>query len=152
MKTKRLVIIALLTAITSLGLSAQNTWREKGYRFDVSLSFTLNDQWEAATSHGYAFGNGLFLGGGAAFHYDAAAKNYMTPVYGVVRYSPLKFIVSPYIETKCGAVVNISQNAKTGFYVNPSIGLDIWHLSIFGGYEVNTGFHNGWKFGLALHF
>lgn len=152
MKSKRIAIIALLAMFSSLGVSAQNVWREKGYRFDVSLAATLPNQWEAATSHGYGFGNGLFLGGGAAFHYDGDAKDYMTPVFGVIRYSPLRSVVSPYVEAKCGAVVNISRDLKTGFYFNPSIGVDIWHFSIFGGYEMNTGFRNGWKVGLALHF
>ena len=37
----------------------------KRYRADIELSYHINDSWFFTTSHGYGFGNGLYIGGGS---------------------------------------------------------------------------------------
>ncbi|MBR3983650.1 MAG: hypothetical protein IKJ92_01680, partial [Bacteroidaceae bacterium] len=57
---------------TVMGMQAQNETKdfvnyERGYRADIALSTSISEQYSITTSHGYSFGNGLYVGGGVAF-------------------------------------------------------------------------------------
>ena len=149
---KKFVISILLIAAAAVSASAQNIWKNQGYRFNVELTETAGDQYSISTSHGYGFGNGFFLGGGVAFRYDNDAKYYMTPLYAEARWSILGKTVSPFIDAKVGCNINISKGSKSGFYFSPSVGLDIWHFSLLVGYDVLPQIGNGLKLGIGIQF
>ena len=44
-----------------------NVGYEKGYRADVELSWSESSIWGISSSHGFSFGNGLYVGGGPLF-------------------------------------------------------------------------------------
>ena len=44
-----------------------NVGYDKGYRADIELSWANKSVWGIASSHGFSFGNGLYIGGGAGF-------------------------------------------------------------------------------------
>lgn len=152
-KTIISAIVAMSAIVGTTYASAQekNSWYKKGYSFDVELSTAREfDQNIFSTSHGYSFGNGLFIGGGAAFEYNVDDDKYMTPVFTEARWSILNKTISPYIDARVGYM--IIDNHKNSFYFSPTIGLDIWKFSAFIGADVLPNYNNGFKFGLGLHF
>lgn len=143
--------MAAIACATNASAQVKNSWHKKGYYFDVELSTVRNfDQNIFSTSHGYSFGNGLFVGGGAAFEYNVEDKIYMTPAFGEVRWSILNKTVSPYLDARAG--IMIIENHKNSFYFSPTVGLDIWKFSAFIGADVLPNYNSGFKFGVGLHF
>ncbi len=69
---KKIVLIALAVIFTAATMSAQSGKAfEKGYRGNVSLTGNIgvnkaffNNGIELTTSHGYSFGDGVYIGGG----------------------------------------------------------------------------------------
>ena len=75
---KRILTIICAIAFSGAVLSAQNnvdTIRvymvnvgyDRGYRADIELSWANKSVWGITSSHGFSFGNGLYVGGGAGF-------------------------------------------------------------------------------------
>ena len=44
-----------------------NVGYNRGYRADIELSWANKSVWGITSSHGFSFGNGLYVGGGAGF-------------------------------------------------------------------------------------
>ena len=44
-----------------------NVGYDRGYRADIELSWSNKSVWNISSSHGFSFGNGLYVGGGAGF-------------------------------------------------------------------------------------
>ncbi len=44
-----------------------NVGYDRGYRADIELSWANKSVWGITSSHGFSFGNGLYVGGGAGF-------------------------------------------------------------------------------------
>lgn len=129
----------------------RNSWFKKGYSFDVELQGIKGfDQSAFSTSHGYSFGNGLFIGGGAAFEYAKSDKKYITPVFAEARWSVTDHTVSPFIDARVGYMIIDSH--PNSFYFAPTIGLDIWKFSTFIGWDIVPSYNGGFKFGIGLHF
>jgi len=79
---KRILTIICTIVFSGAALSAQNnadTIRaymvnvgyDRGYRADVELSWANKSVWGITSSHGFSFGNGLYVGGGAGFSLKA---------------------------------------------------------------------------------
>lgn len=125
-----------------------NVGYKRGYRANIELSSVLTQQLGIASSHGFSFGNGLYVGGGAGFaaefipDFDAVPAYYV-PVFADVKYSFMKTLATPYVSLKGGMVADITNKGLKTF-VNPAVGVDIARFSISVGYEYQLGFwgHN----------
>ena len=129
---KRILTIICALAFSGVALSAQNNadniceksqkpaymvnvGYNRGYRADIELSWANKSLWGITSSHGFSFGNGLYIGGGAGFwadmtkNADATGWNhsYLTPVFADIKYSFTKTLVSPFVSMKGGAIVDI---------------------------------------------
>lgn len=151
--TAALMMAATATAQTEEGSTARNSSYKKGYHFSVELGMGLSDQMSIATSHGYNFGNGFYIGGGAAFmeqwtngFFDGEGSS-ITPVFAEAKYSLLNTLVSPYIDMRAGAVMDIS-GKTVRMMIAPSLGFDIACVSVGVGYAWHT-INNSWH-GLTL--
>ena len=51
-----------------------NVGYDRGYRADIELSWADQSVWGISSSHGFSFGNGLFVGGGAGFGAELTKK------------------------------------------------------------------------------
>ena len=143
--------LIVLLAIISMAfcVSAQetatvkNTSHKRGYKFNAELGLGIKEQMYFSTSHGYNFGNGLFVGGGASFmaewgeNYFEGDPNMITPVYGEIKYTPFNTLVSPYIDFRTGAAIDIT-NKKVRMMIAPSIGIDLACVSLGIGYTWHT--------------
>ena len=142
-----------------------NVGYNRGYRADIELSWANKTIWGITSSHGFSFGNGLYVGGGAGFGAElskntAAMANvadevidpeysytpqsnwnasYFVPVFADIKYSFTKTQVAPFVSMKGGAIADIT-NKGIRTFANPAVGLDIARFSLKVGYEYQLGF------------
>ena len=126
-----------------------NVGYNRGYRADIELSWADKSLWGISSSHGFSFGNGLYVGGGAGFGAELTKNavtpesnwnaSYLVPVFSDIKYSFLRTLATPFVSLKGGAVVDIT-NRGLRTYANPAIGLDIARFSLEVGYEYQLGF------------
>ena len=137
-----------------------NVGYHRGYRADVELAWDSSKHWSISTSHGFSFGNGLYVGGGVGFSaaltkadkntkssntegaYQPESKwdaKYYTPMFAEVKYSFMKSFATPFIDLRGGAIADITDSGAS-LFINPAIGVDIARFSIKVGYELQSGF------------
>lgn len=136
-----------------------NVGYRTGYRADVELSWDSSKCWSISSSHGYSFGNGLYVGGGVGFGAvlskieqmaigdnseniyqpkNSWEANYSVPLFADVKYSFMKSFATPFIDLRGGAIADISDSGAS-LFINPAIGVDIARFSIKVGYERQSG-------------
>ena len=101
----------------------------KGYRADIQTGVVLNTNgpsYVMTTSHGYSFGNGIFIGAGTGLYADtfAMGKNdvqYQIPVFAELKYNLTAGPVSPFVSVKAGGLYDCTLNSP-GYMVRPSVG------------------------------
>ena len=147
-KVKVLIIAAIMIALgNQLNAQSKNDVKnlnyDRGYTFDVELSCSLPTLWEFSTSHGYSFGNGLYVGGGAGFYAEyvpdyKATPTLYTPAFADVKYNITNTLVSPFISLRGGVDFDV---CRTGMNINlnPAVGLDISRFFINFGYDTHLG-------------
>ena len=129
-----------------------NVGYNRGYRADIELSWANKSVWGITSSHGFSFGNGLYVGGGAGFGAELAKNpeysytpesnwnaSYLVPVFADIKYSFTKTLASPFVSIKGGAVADIT-NKGIRTFANPAVGIDIARFSLKVGYEYQLGF------------
>ena len=126
-----------------------NVGYNRGYRADIELSWANKSVWGITSSHGFSFGNGLYVGGGAGFGAELTKNtktpetnwnaSYFVPVFADIKYSFTKAQVAPFVSMKGGAIADIT-NKGIRTFANPAIGLDIARFSMKVGYEYQLGF------------
>ena len=95
-----------------------------------------------STTHGYNFGNGLFVGGGTGMAFSKwdrnGIKNRITvPVYADIKYSFMNKLASPFVELKAGGVFDCSA-VGIGYMLRPTIGVDVWKFSFNVGIDIQN--------------
>lgn len=150
---KRFLVSCVIYAIFACNILAQTQMNRsylynRGYKANIQASvlFANNSELSSiSSSHGYSFGNGLYLGGGTGIVYSPIHKlnvknQIIIPFFGEIKYSFLKnSIVSPFVDLVAGGAYNYSSYG-TGYLLKPSVGLDVWRLSAsvgFGRYAIN---------------
>ena len=139
---KRLIaLVALLIGIISATTAQnnENKWFDKGYTFNVELSATDISIFHITSSHGWAFGNGLFVGGGAGFGAEWAdskvegTPHYVPSLFVNARWSILNKGVSPFVDLKAGQYIDLAAK-KVTYGINPSVGIDFGRFALGIGY------------------
>ena len=142
-----------------------NVGYNRGYRADIELSWADKSVWGITSSHGFSFGNGLYVGGGAGFGAELTKNpvatasvaedvidpeysytpeadwnaSYSVPVFADIKYSFTKTLAAPFVSLKGGAIADIT-NKGIRTFANPAVGLDIARFSLKVGYEYQLGF------------
>lgn len=111
----------------------------EGYsgRVSASLSADCGFVYDMAgmisTSHGYEFGNGLWIGGGVGV-FLPFEQIPSFPFFSEMKYSWRMGKVNPYASCKVGMCLwEFAEDFHS--YINPEIGIDIGGLSVFMGYN-----------------
>ena len=148
MKRSFKIIAVCITAILSgINMSyAQDGHRflygKPGYAGNISFAigkdFIQGSTVDLLTSHGYSFGNGLYLGMGTGVTTNLYAADMggvdaliTIPLFADVKYSFMNKRVSPYIALKTGiGVLSGDVVFPPCLYVAPSIGVDIGRFSL----------------------
>lgn len=150
---KRFLVSCVIYAIFACNILAQTQMNRsylynRGYKANIqsSVLFANNSGLSSiSSSHGYSFGNGLYLGGGTGIVYSPLRKlnvrnQIIIPFFGEIKYSFLKnAIASPFVDLVAGGAYNYSSYG-TGYLLKPSVGLDVWRFSAsvgVGRYAIN---------------
>lgn len=128
-----LFIATLLVIVFAESASANgkgNALSEKGYVGNVgmSVSASMGIGADIFTSHGYSFGNGLWMGGGTGLAFPSAYDVFL-PLYTEVKYSFMTDAkASPFLGAKVGFMTNFDDTLTI---LNPAFGVDLDRFSIF---------------------
>lgn len=138
-----LALVALLIGITSATTAQnnENKWFDNGYTFNVELSATDISIFHITSSHGWAFGNGLFVGGGAGFGAEwtdgkvEGTPHYVPSLFVNARWSILNKGVSPFVDLKAGQYIDLADKKAT-YGIVPSVGIDFGRFALALGYSM----------------
>lgn len=142
---KFIVAIALVATVMSAQAQTKDYVNyERGYRADIALSTSVSEQYSITTSHGFSFGNGLYVGGGVGFTAETFlnfedAPHYLVPLFADVKYTFLNKRVSPFVSARVGGVFN-TEYKMNRMLINPMVGIDVRHFTIGLGYELQHAF------------
>lgn len=117
---------------------------ERGYRADIAVSTSISEQYTLSTSHGFSFGNGLYVGGGVGFTAETFlnfedAPHYLVPLFADVKYTFLNKRVSPFVSARVGGVFN-TEYKMNRMLINPMVGINVRHFTVALGYELQHAF------------
>ena len=117
---------------------------ERGYRADIAVSTSISEQYTISTSHGFSFGNGLYVGGGVGFTAETFlnfedAPHYLVPLFADVKYTFLNKRVSPFVSARVGGVFN-TEYKMNSMLINPMVGINVRHFTVGLGYELQHAF------------
>ena len=117
---------------------------ERGYRADIAVSTSISEQYTLSTSHGFSFGNGLYVGGGVGFTAETFlnfedAPHYLVPLFADVKYTFLNKRVSPFVSARVGGVFN-TEYMMNRMLINPMVGINVRHFTVGLGYELQHAF------------
>ena len=117
---------------------------ERGYRADIAVSTSISEQYTLSTSHGFSFGNGLYVGGGVGFTAETFLNfedepHYLVPLFADVKYTFLNKRVSPFVSARVGGVFN-TEYKMNRMLINPMVGINVRHFTVGLGYELQHAF------------
>ena len=117
---------------------------ERGYHADIAVSTSISEQYTLSTSHGFSFGNGLYVGGGVGFTAETFlnfedAPHYLVPLFADVKYTFLNKRVSPFVSARVGGVFN-TEYKMNRMLINPMVGINVRHFTVGLGYELQHTF------------
>ena len=158
MKKIILMAVALLGMATATMAQEKNANLrfDKGYTADVQLNVTAINAFHITSSHGWAFGNGLYLGGGAGFGAEwegegvEGTPHYVPSLFVDARWSMLNKKISPFVDVKATQYIDLAEG-KASYGVTPSVGVDINRFSLGLGYAFR-GDRSGLQLGLGFTF
>ena len=136
MSNKRLIsllfcaIFPFVSAFAGTSKDRRNLLSDKGYvgNVGVSVSPGFGVGADLFTSHGYSFGNGLWIGGGTGLSFPSPYDLFF-PLYSEAKYSfNINRKISPFLGAKVGVMTNFEDSLMI---LNPVFGFDINRFSIF---------------------
>lgn len=149
---RRLLIIILLNLIVGgFNVMAGNKLTKTGYMGNASITVSAQGPGcIVTTSHGYSFGNGLWMGGGIGLSFSDYYDSIYLPVFAEVKYSftPEKK-VSPFVDCRLGYMTELDNMFG---YINPAFGIDFNRCSVFTSYNNLSSNINTVHFGFAFNF
>lgn len=161
-KTLILCIAMLFASMAAIAQKQHYTAFNKGYRGNVGVAVTTHHLGNLSTSHGYSFGNGLYLGIGAGAGFDREYRRddevklgYTGQAFAEVKYNLLDFLVSPFVGFRTGSIFAIDNaNHSSAFFFQPTIGYDWNHFSFIAGYkyQMHGDAVHSLEFGIGYNF
>ena len=153
LSNKRIITIVLCAIFSVVSAFAGTTkgrgtaLMQKGYVGNVGISVSggLGVGADLFTSHGYSFGNGLWVGGGTGLSFPSPYDLFL-PLYSEIKYSFLADRrVSPFLSARVGGMTNFEE---CRMILCPAFGVDISRFSVFA--TSNLGLVSMRTFGVGL--
>ena len=159
---KKMLLTAVALIFASVMMSAQESHAfEKGYRGNVLVGGNVgvdkgfsHNAAGLTTSHGYSFGDGMYLGCGVGVAVDFSGNYARIPVFFDTKYNLVDWKLSPYVDCRVGMEMFAGVKG-CAFIASPGVGFDYRKLSYRVGYQCEAG--NGFKlnsisFAVAVSF
>lgn len=148
---RKVFMIMLGLLVAGVSAVAGNRLAKEGYVGNVSLSVTpvLGVGVDVITSHGYSFGNGLWMGGGAGVSFAGVYDGIFIPIFTETKYTFMKDRkASPFLDCKFGFMTNMDD---IYLQCSPSFGVDINRFSVYGVYNIWSAVRT-YGLGFAFNF
>lgn len=131
---KRLLLIIVL-GMMGFSALAENKLTKTGYVGNVSVTLSAQGPGcDILTSHGYSFGNGLWMGGGTGVSVSDYYRGIYLPIFAETKYSfTPERKVSPFVDCKLGYMVR--ELNRIYAFASPAVGVDIDRWSVFASYN-----------------
>lgn len=143
---KKNILVGLFLFIAATMSAQESLAFEKGYRGSVGLggnvSVTkgvISNSVELSTSHGYSFGDGMYIGGGIGLDLELDGGYAGVPVFFDMKYNIVDWKLSPYVDCRAGAEIILSEGGRNAFIISPGIGFDYRRLNLRVGYKCMAG-------------
>ena len=148
---KNTLIFVVLAILLAVPVSAKdNKALKKGYHGNLELgtsamtmkmmgnsSVEPDEMIRLSSTHGYAFGNGVFIGAGAGCNFQLIEDLHYASVFMDVKYNFVDASASPFIEGRTGYNYCINKyNDIGGVFVSTAAGVDFGRMSARIGYEL----------------
>jgi len=145
------VLFVVLAILLAVPVSAKgNKALKKGYHGNLELgtsamtmkmmgnsSVEPDEMIRLSSTHGYAFGNGVFIGAGAGCNFQLIEDLHFASVFMDVKYNFVDASASPFIEGRTGYNYCINKyNDIGGVFVSTAAGVDFGRMSARIGYEL----------------
>ena len=165
----KMITVSLLILTGAESLHAQESrFHLRGYSGNAELGIIAKEYpyGSISTTHGFNFGNGWFIGGGAAFQSGLYPRIYSYPVpaepaegYAIVsgrpdkeqfeggfllrgyfdaRYACRNARFTPFVDLKAGVTYDLALEAPGGFIL-PSVGVAYGRFSLSAGLDMHLG-------------
>ena len=123
---------------------------KEGYMGNVGITLSAQGPGcDVTTSHGYSFGNGLWMGGGAGISFSDYYGCVYLPVFTEVKYTfASEEKVLPFVGCKIGYMTDLDEMFSL---IIPSIGVDVNRCSVFVSYNMISNLKTV-HFGFAFSF
>ena len=131
---KRLLFIFVL-ALIGFNALGKSKLTKIGYVGNVGISVSAQGPGcDILTSHGYSFGNGLWMGGGTGVSVSDYYRGIYLPIFAETKYSfTPERKVSPFVDCKLGYLVR--ELNRIYAFASPAVGVDIDRWSVFASYN-----------------
>lgn len=146
---KKVILSAVAFFLAAMVMSAQESHAfEKGYRGNMSVGgdISVTKGWTdnfvgLTTSHGYSFGDGMYMGGGIGLNLEFGGDYVCVPLFFESRYNIVAWKLSPYVDCRVGfeAILPGGDGSAIAFMASPGVGIDYRRLSYRVGYHCMAG-------------
>lgn len=141
-----LALIAFESIYSTMYGQNKNYLCNNGYKANVQASSLVSYEdflGALSTSHGYAFKNGIYLGGGTGIGFrpwdiQGEKNRVIIPIFMEAKYSFLKktFLI-PFIDLIAGGAAAFPTQ-RAGYFIHPSLGVTAWKISIAVGFGIHS--------------
>lgn len=156
---KKFILTACLAAVCVVAGAQANEAYDRGYKGSLELENMIlvnkaPDNMSGialVTSHGYCYGNGVYLGGGLALSTELRYRNFdRAMIFAEGKYNLKYATVSPYVRLRTGLEFDAWDTEKVGVYFSPAIGVDFSRFTMSLSYRLSS---SQWKVpeGLAIN-
>lgn len=162
MKKFLTVLLSIVLAATAMNAQPAGHSFKKGYRGNISLGgsygVTKGISWNSvsfSTSHGYSFGDGIYLGVGVGMNFQMS-EEFNVPVFIDAKYNIIDWKLSPFVDCRLGGeyIFDDEGGFGPGIIVSPGIGVDFHRFTLRIGYMCEAGRYKPYEsasFAFKLH-
>ena len=144
---KKILFVIGMTLLCVAANAQSNGAYKQGYRGSIELENMVlvnkaPDNMSAmslVTSHGYSYGNGMYLGGGLGLSTEFKYRDFdRAQLFVEGKYNFLYNVVSPFVQLRTGLDFDFWNSDKVGVFFSPAVGVDFSRFTMRLSYRLGS--------------